>query len=249
MPVIVNLQTTQVVLPPTTLVVDDVSQNVIVVSKPATIDLVQAGSAGPRGEQGLTGPTGPQGTTGPTGPDGVTGATGPIGITGAMGPIGSTGPQGTTGPTGPQGSTGSTGSTGPQGPGGDSGSTGPIGSTGATGPIGSTGAQGNIGPTGATGPQGQTGDGYIATSSSTNTIQLGPVSFITQLGLAYLPNDRVRISADSTDFMEGTVELYAGTLFNINVDYIVGSGTFSFWYIGIAGDVGATGPSCPIGST
>ena len=54
------------------------------------------------------------------------------------------------------------------------------------------GNSGIAGPTGATGPQGADGSdgidgpGYLATSTTQNTIGLGSKTFITQTGLAYL---------------------------------------------------------------
>ncbi|MBK7761880.1 MAG: hypothetical protein IPI46_00720 [Bacteroidetes bacterium] len=175
------------------------------------------GVPGPQGPIGLTGATGLQGAIGLTG---AAGPQGPIGLTGATGPQG---PIGLTGATGPQGAIGLTGATGPQGL---------IGLTGATGP------QGPIGLTGAIGPQGA---GYLATSTSSALISTGNKTFTTQAGLAYLPNTRVRIANSASNYMEGLVSSYSGSTMVVNVDRVVGAGTFASWNIGIAGDVGATG--------
>src|SRR5579862_3813931 len=137
------------------------------------------------------------------------------------------------GGTGP-GPTGATGPAGPQGQPGD------LGLTGPTGPPGGLGPQG---PTGVTGAQGAQGPGYLATSTSTLTLALGNQTIATQGGLAYLPNDRARVSFGPTNYMEGPVFSYAGTTLVVTVDRFVGGGTYSVWNIGIAGDVGATGPT------
>lgn len=49
--------------------------------------------------------------------------------------------------------------------------------------------------------------------------------------------------------MEGTVTSYSGTTLILNVDRAVGSGTFSTWYINVAGDVGSIGPTGIQGNT
>ncbi len=97
---------------------------------------------------------------------------------------------------------------------------------------------------GTPGPQGLTGAagaGYIATSVSSNTIGLGSKTFVTQSGLAYLANTRVRVSNNSTNYVEGILTSYSDSTLIVNVDRVIGSGTFDVWNIGIAGDVGATG--------
>ena len=125
------------------------------------------------------------------------------------------------------------------------------GGTGPTGPTGLAGVAGAVGPAGAPGAPGTdgiNGEGYLATSNSSLTIGLGSKTLITQPALAYLPNDRVRISVTAQNYMEGTVISYSGLTLSVNIDRIVGGGTFSSWNIGIAGDVGAAGPSGPAGS-
>ena len=111
------------------------------------------------------------------------------------------------------------------------------------------GPQGPAGPQGATGPQGTTGAGYLATSSSSLVIGTGSKTLTTQSGLAYLPAERVRIANSASNYMEGTVTSYSGTSMVINIDRVVGSGTFSAWNIGVAGDVGASGSGSVSGTT
>ena len=121
---------------------------------------------------------------------------------------------------------------------GVTGATGATGSNGAAGPVGATGVDG---PTGASGATGNTGPGYLATSASSLTIGSGSQTFTTQSGLAYLPNDEIRISHSATNYMEGTVNFYSATTMIANITNAVGSGTFSSWNIGIAGISGVSG--------
>ncbi|HNB82716.1 MAG TPA: hypothetical protein PLP14_11485, partial [Chitinophagaceae bacterium] len=123
---------------------------------------------------------------------------------------------------------------------------------GITGDVGAVGATGSTGATGSAGIPGADGDGYAATSSTSLPIGLGNKSLVTQSGLAYLPNMRVRLANSASNYMEGVVTSYTGVSLAVNVDRIVGSGTFTSWNIGIAGDVGpagATGATGPTGAT
>ncbi len=106
-----------------------------------------------------------------------------------------------------------------------------------------------MGATGPTGADGLNGPGYLATSTSTVTLGLGMITVVTQTGLAYLPNDRVRISASSGNYMEGVVVTYSGINLTINIDRVIGSGTYSNWNIGIAGDPGSDGLTGATGVT
>jgi len=133
------------------------------------------------------------------------------------------------------------------GPTGPTGATGAQGNTGATGATGAQGIAGPTGPTGPTGATGTTGAGYYATSTTSNTIGVGLRVFTTQAGLAYSNNARVRAAFSPTNYMEGVVTSYIGTTLTINVNYIVGAGTYSNWTINIAGNIGPAGPTGPTG--
>jgi hypothetical protein len=104
---------------------------------------------------------------------------------------------------------------------------------------------------GATGPQGNvgaTGSGYGGTTSSTsNTIGTGNKNFTLNAINAYVSGDRVRISATSspTSYVEGIIVVVTGTAIVVSVDATNGSGTFTSWNVGIAGNVGATGATGP----
>jgi hypothetical protein len=111
------------------------------------------------------------------------------------------------------------------------------------GPAGSTGPQGLPGNTGSNGA------GYLATSLTSQTMGFGSQTWTTQTNLAYLPGDRVRISFSSSNYEEGVVSAYSGVTLTVNIDRVIGSGTYSTWNIGIAGDVGPTGPTGSGGGT
>lgn len=89
------------------------------------------------------------------------------------------------------------------------------------------------------GPVGATGASYAGTSSSSVAIGSGSKAFTTQSGLAYAAGTRVRVANSATDYMEGVVSSYSSTTLAVSVDRVVGSGTFTSWTIGIAGDPGA----------
>lgn len=93
------------------------------------------------------------------------------------------------------------------------------------------------------------GTGYGATSASSVTLGTGAKSFVTQNGLAYLPNMRVRVATSPTQYMEGIVTSYVGNTLALNIDRFVGFGSFNSWTIGLAGDVGATGVTGAMGAT
>lgn len=87
---------------------------------------------------------------------------------------------------------------------------------------------------------GPVGAGYEATSTSALSIMTGPMTLITQSGLAYTAGARVRISAQGAaqNWIEGLVTSYAGTSLGVNIDSFGGSGAFTAWNINIAGEPG-----------
>lgn len=96
---------------------------------------------------------------------------------------------------------------------------------------------GDLGATGTTGSTGAAGAGYTATSSSNIALAVASTAWTTQAGLAYTAGARVRVANSSTNYAEGPVTSYSGTTLTVNVDRIVGSGTYNNWTINIAGDV------------
>ena len=206
------------------------------------------GATGPAGLNGADGATGAAGTNGTNGVDGATGATGPAGINGADG---ATGAAGTNGTNGVDGATGATGPAGINGADGATGAAGTNGTNGIDGATGATGPAGINGTDGVTGPTGATGAGNLSSSSTTATIATGAQTFTVQAGLPYLSGDRVRMLANSSNFMEGNVTSYAGVTLAISVDTAQGNGTFSTWNISSVGNPGPTGPAglLPSGSS
>lgn len=106
---------------------------------------------------------------------------------------------------------------------------------------------GGLAANGADGAAGTDGAGYYATSTSSLTIEVAQKTFVTQAGLAYSAGARVRAAYDSTHYMEGLVNSYSGTSLVVDVDRIVGSGTYNLWTINVAGDRGETGPPGAMG--
>jgi hypothetical protein len=142
--------------------------------------------------------------------------------------------------TGPTGSTGPTGAastvTGPTGPTGATGAASTV--TGPTGPTGATGAASTV-----TGPTGATGASYTATSTSTVTLGLGSKSLTVTIGTAYVVGSRVRITntaSPTSRYMEGVVTAFTSSTgaMTVTVDSFAGSGSYSSWNIGLAGDRG-----------
>jgi hypothetical protein len=87
---------------------------------------------------------------------------------------------------------------------------------------------------------GSSGSGYAATSASILSVSLGPVTLITQPGLAYTPGARARVAAQAapTNWVEGVVTAYSGTALSVAVDLIGGLGAFSAWNINLTGQPG-----------
>jgi Collagen triple helix repeat (20 copies) len=108
---------------------------------------------------------------------------------------------------------------------------------------GQRGAAGPQGPEGDPGPAG--GPGYKATSVSSNIVATGPLTFVTQSGLAYSAGARARATsvASPSNWVEGKVTTYSGTSLIMTVDLIGGTGTFNNWTINLSGERGQIGPT------
>jgi hypothetical protein len=111
----------------------------------------------------------------------------------------------------------------------------------------SGGGSGSVGPTGATGPQGYRAVMNLSYESSSLTIGIGTITLpigVPINNLGWQQGTRVRVWHSDTEYMEGQITTVitnpqtAGI--NVNIDYVVGSGSFGEWYVGIAGDVGAS---------
>jgi len=103
---------------------------------------------------------------------------------------------------------------------------------------------------GVAGDVGATGKGYGGTSTTSMTLFSPQLAILTtESGLAYVAGQRVRIAHNAaTNYMEGTVASYSGTTMQVNIDRVVGSGTYTSWTIGVAGEVGATGATGATGA-
>jgi hypothetical protein len=113
---------------------------------------------------------------------------------------------------------------------------------------GGSGSVGPIGPTGATGPQGYRAVMNLSYTGSSLTLGTGSITLpigtpINNLG--WQQGTRVRVWNDATHYMEGQITSVIAnpqtTGINVNIDYVIGSGSFVAWYVGIAGDLGSGG--------
>lgn len=112
----------------------------------------------------------------------------------------------------------------------------------------SGGGSGSVGPTGATGA-----DGYRAVmnlSYTGSSLTLGTGSITLPIGtpinnLGWQQGTRVRVWHSATEYMEGQITSVIANPqtagINVNIDYVIGSGSFVAWYVGIAGDLGSGG--------
>lgn len=122
------------------------------------------------------------------------------------------------------------------------------GTQGPVGPAGQAGATGAQGPAGADGVD---GDKFSTTSTDNLTIGTGTKSFTVELNLAYVPAQPIILSYDGSNYMSGTVTSYDKTTgaIVVNITSITGSGSYSSWYLALAGLQGPPGPTGATGAT
>jgi hypothetical protein len=70
---------------------------------------------------------------------------------------------------------------------------------------------------------------YHGTSANTLSISGGIKTFDTQTNLAYVVGQKVRLTYNETNFMEGILSDYTGSVMEVNIDYKIGSGSYSAW--------------------
>lgn len=99
----------------------------------------------------------------------------------------------------------------------------------------------NIAPVGDKGDSGATGPGYNATSTSSVAIGTGSKAFSIGTGYAFAAGQRARAARDTSNYIEGLVASYTGGTLTITADRAVGSGTYTSWTLGLAGDPGGQG--------
>lgn len=102
------------------------------------------------------------------------------------------------------------------------------------------GGGGGAGAVGASTVSGGSGNGGVgltsdititATSVSSVLIGTGAKTFTVASGLSYTANQPIKISNSVTNYMLGTVTSYTTTSLVVNIDSVVGSGTFATWSI------------------
>jgi hypothetical protein len=89
----------------------------------------------------------------------------------------------------------------------------------------------------------------LSYTGSSLTLGLGTVTLpigspISNLG--WQQGTRLRIWNSATTYMEGQITTVItnpqSSNINVNIDYVIGTGSFSTWYVGIAGDIGSVNP-------
>lgn len=92
---------------------------------------------------------------------------------------------------------------------------------------------------------------FTGTSTTSNTIGTGALTFTTQANLGFSTNQFVVISANSSNYVTGTVTSYNNStgVLVINSTNDLGSGTFALWTINLAGEPGTgTGSVTSVGT-
>ena len=90
-----------------------------------------------------------------------------------------------------------------------------------------------------------------ATSSTTQTIALGTLSFQVPAQAAWAPGMAVSMldANNSANSMFGFVDSYSGTTLIVDVTAINGSGTYASWLINLSGNPSSAGPAGATGAT
>lgn len=108
-----------------------------------------------------------------------------------------------------------------------------------------------VGPAGPTGPAGP--GAILGGTSTTGPIGLGTgsVTFGLDGETSFVEGQRVTIipALDLTKSMSGIITDYTDDDLTVEVDYVVGTGSYSEWTIAVAGDRGATGATGSTGAT
>lgn len=108
---------------------------------------------------------------------------------------------------------------------------------------------GENGTPGAKGDTGNDGADADMTRTSTNSITMAvnaPYEYITvtfpaSSNLGWIVGTRVRLTNSQANYMEGIILAVTSTSIDVNIDYVVGSGTFALWNISVTGDKGSVG--------
>jgi hypothetical protein len=186
--------------------------------------------------------------SGGTGNDGSSGTSGTSGSSGADGMNGNDGSSGTSGTSGADGTNGTDGAPGASG---NDGSSGTSGTSGVDGTNGADGSSGTSGTSGADGMNGTPGDTYVTTSTDNRPIQTGGMFLNLSTGLAYSTAQTVLVAHDEFNYMTGVVTGYNPGSGQITIDVTdaVGSGSYSYWQVNLAGASGGNGSSGTSGTS
>ena len=110
-------------------------------------------------------------------------------------------------------------------------------------------ANGATGPAGANGADGARALMALNYESNAFTLQTGTLTLpVTTplINLGWVQGTRIRVWNSATAYMEGvvtsTISNPQTTSISVNIDYVIGSGSPSIWYISVAGDLGNGNP-------
>jgi hypothetical protein len=108
------------------------------------------------------------------------------------------------------------------------------------------GQQGPAGANGANGTNGTNGTNADMTRTSATSLLIAgsgskTATYTASTNLGWLIGTRLRFANDASNYMEGAVTAVSSTSVTITVDNSAGSGTYTSWNIGIAGDKGVSG--------
>lgn len=118
-----------------------------------------------------------------------------------------------------------------------------------TGPQGDAGATGADGADGTNGTNGTNGLNAVMTRTSTTSVAIpfygvATFSFASTSNLGWITGMKLRAFNSTGNYIEGYISSPpTSTSVSIAVENFEGSGTFTSWNIGVAGDKGATGTS------
>ena len=95
--------------------------------------------------------------------------------------------------------------------------------------------------------------GYALTTSTTTVdLIIGDITFTVDDVGDYQPGNRVRVTNNTTTYVEGLIITISGTDITVSVDFFMGTGTASTWTFSVSGiqsAVGATGTRGPMGAS
>lgn len=82
---------------------------------------------------------------------------------------------------------------------------------------------------------------YGGTSDTTLAVNAGPITFATQDYLAYAVGQTIRLTYNSSTYMQGRITSYTGNQMDVTINFKVGSGTYHAWILSPAIDIVPSG--------